>query len=229
MIILLHGDDRQSSRAALLALRKKFSHLDLRILNGKTADENILVQAIESQSVFGGATAIIIENLLTTLGKKPKAMEHVGDILKRSAESATIILWEEKEVGPSIIKYLGSHVEGNLFKIPAIIFSFLDALRPSHTIQLLSLYQKTLEHSAAELIFTLLVRRLRILVQLSGGVVPVGIVPWQLARLTKQARFFTMEQILAMEKQLLAAELGVKTGSSALTISQHIERILIDL
>ncbi|MBI5619384.1 hypothetical protein HY950_00295 [Candidatus Gottesmanbacteria bacterium] len=229
MIILLHGDDRQSTRAALLALKKKFSHLDLRVLNGKTADENALVQAIESPSVFGGSTGIIIENLLTSLGKKPKTAEHMGDILKRSAESATIILWEEKEMSPSMIRHLGSHVEVNLFKIPAVIFSFLDAIRPSNTIQLLSLYGKTLEHSPAELIFTLLARRLRTLVQLSGGLTPTGMAPWQLTRLTKQARFFTMEQIFTMEKQLLACEFAVKTGSSALTLSQHIERILVDL
>lgn len=229
MIILLHGDDRQSSRAALLALKKKFSHLDLRLLNGKTADENALVQAIESQSVFGGSTAIIIENLLTTLGGKPKAMEHVGDILKRSAESATIILWEEKEVSPSTIRHLGSHVEGNLFKIPAVIFSFLDAIRPGNATQLLSLYAKTMEHSAAELIFTLLVRRLRTLMQLSGGTTPKGMAPWQLTRLTKQARFFTMDQILTMEKQLLDAEYAIKTGNSPYTLSQHIERFVIAL
>lgn len=229
MIILLHGDDREASRAALQALKKKFSHLDLRVLNGKTADENALVQAIESQSVFGGATAIIIENLLTTLGGKPKATEHIGDILKRSQESATIILWEEKEISPSIIRDLGSHVEVNLFKVPAVIFSFLDAIRPGNATQLLSLYAKTVEHSAAELIFTLLVRRLRTLIQLSGGVVPMGMAPWQLTRLTKQARFFTMDQILTMEKQLLGAEYTIKTGNSPFTLSQHIERFLIAL
>lgn len=229
MIILLHGDDRQSSREAMLTLKKQFSHLDQRIVNGKTADENTLVQALESQSVFGVSTAIIIENLLVTLGRKPKALEHVGEIFKRSGQSATIILWEEKEVTPILIKHLGPDVEQKLFKIPPVIFSFLDTLRPSNAKQLLSLYGKALEHSAPELIFALLVRRLRILVQFSGGVAPKGVAPWQLARLTKQARFFTMEQILAMEKQLLDAEYAIKTGNSPYTLSQHLERFLIAL
>lgn len=228
MMILLHGDDQRSSRAALLELKKQFSRLDMRMINGKTADENTLVQALESQSVFGGDTAVIVENLLMTIARKPKALEHVRDILTR-AGSATVILWEEKEITPALIKHLGSRVEQKLFSLPPVIFGFLDALQPAHPNQLLSLYHKTIALSAPELVEALLVRRLRILLQLSGGITPVGVAPWQLVRLTKQARFFTMDQILTMEKQLLAAEFSVKTGSSALTISQHIERILIDL
>lgn len=229
MIVLLHGDDTEASRSALVELKKQFADADVRFLNGKTVDEGLLTTALESSSLFAKDALVVIENFLTSLGKKTKRLDFFAAALNHVPQTSTVILWEQKEIGVATVKRLGQNVDARLFKIPPVIFTFLDELRPSNAKQLLMLLNQVREHTAAEIIFALLVRRLRQLLQLSGGIVPQGLQGWQAGRLTKRARFFTMEQLMAMEHQLLSAEYSVKTGTSPLTLTQHMEQAIIHL
>ena len=75
----------------------------------------------------------------------------------------------------------------------------------------------------------MIVKRFRYLIQLSDGITPESVAPWQAARLTRQARFFTMEKLVSLYKRLATIEVAVKTGGSPFTLSQHIEQFIISL
>ena len=132
--------------------------------------------------------------------EKEKQAIQLTDIIKRSGETGDIILWEGKEIGKILTGLLGAKVSVQLFKTPVVIFKLLDGVAPGRTPALLSLLGEALAVDAAELIFTLLVRRLRQLIQLRDGVTPDGLQGWQSARLTSQAKLFTMDKLLSMEK-----------------------------
>lgn len=229
MIILLHGDYTEASRVDLNWIKQTAKGKEIRQLDGRNLDKTALTQMLESSSLFGGETLIIIENLFSRIGKKIKLVEELAEIISSSAKNTDIILWEDKEVGTSVVKNLGSSVRVKLFKTPAIIWQFLDGLAPNRARILIPIYRQLIENETPELVLTMIVRRLRQLIQLRDGVTPDGLAGWQASRLTAQARLFTMDTLLLMEKKLLDIEYSIKTGSSPFTLSQHLEQWLISL
>ena len=167
--------------------------------------------------MFGGNTVVFIENLFGKLGRKIKLIESLASIIKNS--TSDVVLWEDKEVGVTVVKSLGK-ADVRLFKTPTIIFKFLD--HPT-----LSLYEQLVETEAPELIFSMLTRRIRQLIQLADGEIPAGLQGWQAGRLTAQAKLFTMERLTRMYKKMLDMEYSIKNGSSPFSIRQLTEQFLI--
>ena len=127
MITFLHGDNIEVSRAEFNRIKAATKGKEIRSLDGRTLDAAALTQAVESTSLFGGDTMIFIENLFGKLGRKTKLIESLAAILTKSADTVDIVLWEDKEMGVTVIKSLGK-ADVKLFKIPSIIFQFLDTL-----------------------------------------------------------------------------------------------------
>lgn len=229
MITLLHGDFIEASRNEFFRLKKEAVGQEVRVVEGKSIEEPELTQAVESSSLFGGNTYVFIEHLFGKLGKQPKKAEGFCHILLRGAETTNIVLWEDRETAPSIVKHLGNKTTVRLFKLPAMIFQFLDSFTPKAKKQLIIQFQKLAAEVSAEVIFAMLVKRVRQLIQLSDRQAPAGLAPWQIQRLTTQASSFTMEQLIHIEKQLLDIEVSIKSGSSAFSLTSHIEYLLANL
>lgn len=224
MITLLHGDNIQASRNALVELKEKYKGKEIRELNGRDVDETKLIQSLQSSSLFGGDTLVVIENLFTALGgRKSKRLDGVLAMLKDSGQKVDVIVWEGKEVGKTVITGLGASVKPQLFAIPTIIFKFLDGLRPNDTKGLLSLFSQAVALDAPELLHAMLVRRIRDLIMLADHVTPPGMQPWQIGRLTSQAKSFTIEQLVSLYKKLLDIEVGIKSGMSPFTMKESLE------
>lgn len=227
MITLLHGDHIQASRNELNRLKELATNKEIRVLDGRALELSTLVQSLESSSLFGGDTLVIIERLFGKIGKFPKRIAELCTILTRSGEATEIILWEDKEVGVTVTKNLGSHAKIQAYKFPVIIFQFLDSLKPGNAKQLLEIYATLIIEEAPELVFSMLVKRIRQLIQLADGVTPTGVAGWQASRLTTQAKSFTMEKLISMYKTLYEIELSIKTGTTPFGTTSHIEQFLI--
>jgi hypothetical protein len=219
MITLLHGNYSEASRKEYIRLKSEAKGKEIRALDGKTLDPAALTQALESNSLFGGDTIVFIENLFGKLGRKVKLIESLSVILNNS--SADIVLWEDKELGVTVLKNLPK-AKVTAFKIPSSIFQFLDGIVPDAKMPVLP-------SEPAELVFAMLVRRVRQLIQIKDTVTPEGMQGWQAARLTRQAKLFTMERLVGLYKTLLDCEYATKNGSAPFTMSQYIEQILVDL
>lgn len=227
MITLLHGDHIEASRAELLRAIAAAKDMEVRRIEGKQVDAAGLTQALESTSLFGGSTLVAIENLFSKLGKKQKLAGEYAAILQTASKGTHIIVWEEKEVSATILKSLGANVKAQLFKTPVVIFQFLDGLRPGDAKRLLVLYEGVIKASAAELVFAMLTKRIRQLLMLRDGVAPEGLQGWQAARLTNQAKQFSMEQLFIMHKGLLKIEFSLKTGATPFTLTQLTQQWLV--
>ena len=90
-------------------------------------------------------------------------------------------------------------------------------------------YKELSADVSPEIIFYMLAKRVRQLMQLLDHEAPAGLASWQQTRLTTQAKSFTMEQLIGFEKQLLDSEVSVKSGESAYTTNQHIQYLLTNL
>ncbi len=229
MITLLHGDNIDLSRQELINLKQRAKSTDIRTLDGRSLDLGALTQALESSSLFGGDTIVIIENLTRYNAKKTKLLDELAGIISSNAKSTDIILWEDKELSAVQINRFGKDIQLRLFKSPIVLFQFLDGLKPNSVSSILGLFEKAVEKDAPELLFTMIVKRFRHLLIVKDGGTPDGMSPWQSARLTSQAKLFTIDKLVFMYQKLLTIEYSIKSGASPFTMKEHLEQWLIEL
>lgn len=221
MITLLHGDHIEASRNELNTIKKEAGEKEIRQLDGQSIESATLIQSLDSSSLFGGEILVVIERLFSKLGRQQKKIEELAGMLAKT--QADIVLWEDKEVGATVIKNLGTATV-RLFKLPVLIFQFLDTVKPNNVKQLLTLFEQL---DSPELVFAMLVKRVRQLISIADGGTPAGLQGWQVARLTTQAKSFTMSELVALYTRLGHAEYAIKSGTSPFTMRQLLEQIVV--
>lgn len=229
MLFLVHGDQPEAARAKLIELKSQAKNKEIREVDGKRIDAALLVQALESSSLFGDHVLVVIEGFISSAKKREKTFTTTLKTIGEAGRTADIILYEEKEVDKTTITKLGQGVQAFLYKTPAVLFQFLDSLRPGNAKTSLAYFSQTVAHEAAEIVFVLLVRRVRQLIQLIDHITPEGLQEWQAARLTSQARHFTIKQLVVMHKDLLEIDIAIKTGITPFTLSQLLEQLIVKL
>ena len=228
MLTILHGDNIVASRNELTRLKETAKDKEIRDINGKNIDQSDLRQAVESLSLFGNTILIVIENTFSSIGRKEKQIKLLSEIITDASQTVDIILWEPKELGKTV---LGEFKKANIqiYKTPAIIFEFLDALVPQRTKQLLTVFEKTEETVPPELILYMIQMRIRHLIQIKDQITPERMSPWQAMRLTNQAKSFTMDKLLSMHTKLIDLEYSLKTGATPYTLTQLIITFILDI
>lgn len=229
MITLIHGGNTVASRAELHNRIAALGNIEIRRLDGSSVTEAMLIQALESSSLFSGNLAVVIENLFSKLGRKLKLIETLATRIQASGETTEIVLWEDKDMGKTVTSGLGPKAKIVQFKISPLIFEFLDSLSPNNQKHLLELSNKFFEQDAPELVFAMLVKRVRQLLVLCDGGVPEGLIGWQAGRLTTQASHFTLDQLLMLYKKLHDIDVSVKSGMTPFTMAEQLELVLVSL
>ena len=229
MLTIIHGDDIEKSYQELRRIKESIHDTEVRILDGKHLTTTELTEALQSSSLFGKDVSIVVERLLSTVNKKAAIYGQLVDIIHQSSSTSDIVLYETKELDKTTLGKFDKNATVRVYMVPRIIFEFLDGLHTGNVPSSLVRFQTIAAHEPVEIVFSMIVKRFRYLIQLSDGITPEGVAPWQAARLTRQARFFTMEKLVSMYKKLAAIEVMVKTGGSPFTLSQHIEQFIISL
>jgi hypothetical protein len=164
MITIIHGDDLTSSRKYYIDLKLKYPQAET--LDGANANLADLVQILEGGSLFNDEKIIFIEQLVS---KKKSSIDYINIIkyLSNPLSSVKIFLWEGKELEKSALTpFTQSTIKS--FKLPRLLFTFLDNIKPNNTKQLLQLFHQTLSNSDEETIFYMLIRQIRLLLALSS-------------------------------------------------------------
>ena len=232
MFTILHGDNLLASRKALEAMKKTAEKKEVISFDGKKVTLTDLKQALEARSLFGQEKLVIVENLISNKKKqttKNKKQNKVFEYLKNLEFDVDLILWEKKKVdGRTLTPFKNAKVQ--LFQTPAIIFKFLESIQPDNQESMLSLFGNCVKTGPVELIFYMIVRQFRLLILVKDlGKEGVRMAPWQYAKLTNQANWFTLEKLLKIYKKLLQVDLEQKTGQSAFDLKKATELLLINL
>lgn len=220
MITLYHGDHIEASRNELNRLKVQARNREIRQIDGTKIDNATLIQSLESRSMFADDSFIIIERLFARMGRQQKKIQELCIILRNAP--ADVVLWEDKEVSATVIKNLGNAPVVRVFKLPALIFQFLDTFH-------LKTFESLMETEAPELVFSMLIKRVRQLILICDGGMPAGLQSWQARRLTTQARSFTMDELIRLYDKLGEAEYAIKSGSSPFSFRQLLEQALMDI
>jgi DNA polymerase III delta subunit len=230
MITIIHGDDISASRNYYLDLKSKQN--DSISLNENFSISD-LAQNTQGSQLFSDPKSIFIENLLTK-SKKTDELKKVLNFISDKQNDFNFFLWEPKEISKKDVNYF-KNAESKVFKLPKKIFLFLDSLKPNNSKTAILLFHETLTSGIpAEMILFMMQRQLRLYMSLvdksDEQIDEIGrMAPWQKAKIEKQAQMFDLQILKAIFKKLFLIEIGYKTGSLPLSLSQSIDILLLEI
>lgn len=228
MIHIFHGEQIEASRQELTTLRAKFTANEAIVLNGKTVSITDLLQATQSDSLFGGRRLVIVENLLSQrFGKKSAEQAAFSQTISQIPAETEVVFWEDKEIGKTILGLYSKQADVALFKPDRHIFAFVESIRPGSFPITKTLFHKCLQRESAEFVFSMLIRQFRYLIMVKElGNHLTELSPWQATKLAKQAQSFSQPQLLSLYEQLLQIDVTMKSGTGAFTLAEEIELFL---
>ncbi len=226
-MVIIHGEDIVSSRNHLnnLILASTAKDLEIKRHSAKDLDLTLVAQILEGLTLFGKKPVLVIEGLFSL--PKSKNKDLLLDFLAKYSDQE-IILYEAKALTPTMVK-LFPKARISDYKPAPIVFTFLESLRPGSASRSLRLFT-ALENAGqpAELVFAMLVRQVRLLVQaLEPSSLKVA--PWQATRLTTQARAFGEERLLKLHRSLYQIDKGIKTGANPTDLSIQLFNLVAGL
>lgn len=237
MIYFFHGDNPSASRQAMRSLIdgiKNKTSPEIIELNGETITLTDLIQAVEAKSLFSLDKIVIIECLLSRRPSKEK--DSLISYLLSSIihHPSSIIVWEPKPISAAVLKKFslmkGTKIQE--FKLPFLLFKFLDSLMPGRGKQVSELFAELTSSEPVEMIVFMLARRIT---QLLLGLKDKGQglreikSEWQKEKIRNQANQWTQTGLLKFHKQLLEIDEAVKTGSTPADLATHLDILLLSL
>lgn len=231
-MLILHGENIVASRKTLyekIASFKEKGVDEIIVLDGIKLTLTEVKQALESTSLLGQARLVVIENLFSS--PKNKEQSEIISYLEKVDKETPLILWEQKDLSRTILKKLAQRATIELFKIPPLIFKFLDSISPQNKKNTLILLHQSLKTDSPEIVFYMLCRQARFLIIARDlGRKGLSSLPsWQQAKFLRQAEKFTLEQLLNFHKKLLKIDYEQKTGRASLPLSSQLDLLIADL
>ena len=234
-ITILHGEHLVASRQRLTELldAARQQGQDVVRLEGKSLDLGKLEEVLGSSSLFGDKKLLLIEEL-HSLPKSKRKDQLIATIATAASDTAlqdslSLILWEKRALTATMLKAF-PQAQVQEFKLSNQLFKWLESLsphKPSKPAQL-KLFHQVLVTEDAFLCLTMLIRQVRLLIQTKDGGKPAG-APFMIAKLSKQAQNFTLDQLLKMHHSLLEIDLKQKTSGSLLSLEQELDLLLLGL
>ncbi len=225
-IFVFSGEDIISSRKAFLEYLDSLKSKDYEVvrINGKDASEETLILNSAQNSLFGQKKLLAIDCLLS--GKKFKENEKILNTL--NSLECDIIIWENKDFFKADqLKYQGFVFKN--FKLPQVLFTFLDAITPGNTENNLRLFQNTVESVDASYLFLMFIRQIRLLILASDKNDLLKLAPWQKSKLQKQAKYFSLVKLKEINQKLLQIDFNQKTSQTPFPLEHQLELLLTEI
>lgn len=224
MIYFFHGENIDASRKELQKYREKYADAEVVKFDGRTITETDFTQATESSSLFGEVRMVIIENLFSKRATlKSKEIDLWLSRIKKLPDTALVFFWEEKSIGKTVLTHLPKNSDIALFNPEKSIFAFVETLKPGNYTQMLKSFDSVMHEAAAEFVFVMLVRQIRLLIMTKELGKNIGLPVWMAAKLTKQGESFTLPLLLSLYADLLTIDTRIKSGTSPFVLKDALE------
>jgi len=235
MLYLLYGDNKTASRERRISLMNEYrdKKAEIEVLEGKNIDVGRLKEILAARSLFGQEKVVFIDNLLSGLKILPRkaAKNELISYLADLDKEVDLVLWEGKQINKSILSSV-ANFKTEVFKIPNIMFSFLDGLGFDKE-KSWEKWQKLLTGSSEEFVFLMIIRQVRFLYLskfdklLSGPSDFKRLAGWQVSKLTRQAKLFSINELAILYRKCLKIDMEIKTGASALGLKSELEKLIL--
>ncbi len=213
-IIILHGDYIKKSQERLdyfQGLAKK------RGWEIKKIEANANLSVSEQLS----AGLLFQDKTLFVLGDVKKLTPHDFVWIKKTGKelALTLVVYAPYFVSKSILSKFPKDVKIEEFKLPRIIFTFLDGLYPRNYKRTFTLFHELVQHQPVEFIFALVAKQIRDLywAELESQSLPYP--AWRVGKLKSQSAKFKVEKLKDLINKLAIIDIAAKTGKADLISS----------
>lgn len=228
MITIIHGDDISASR--LYYNLEKNNSTNPLVFPGEMLSLTDLAQALQGSGLFSATSTIFIEDMLSER-KAEKDINSIVKYLNDNHTNAKIFIWEGKLLQKKTLLQFKTSVVKD-FKLPKVIFSFLDLIKPNSGKKLLSLFHQVRQHSEDEIILYMLIRQFRMLLSIKTPSADAidevkRMAPWQTNRVEYQSSLFSEDALINLYKELFDIDLKSKTGQLQMPLSHALDFFLL--
>ena len=209
-IIVLHGDDE----------RKLYARLQKFIETARSRSWEVdylddvslkLQEALSSTSLFSNERFFVLRDI-KRLGKKE--IEWLNK--KYTDLPGNLIVYHEGYIPKTLLSSLPKDVKIEEFKLPVIIWTFLEHIYPGNSKQSILEFHKIIERDAPEFIFTLIAKLFRDLYWAKVDSNSMPYPTWRSAKLKVQSSKYSEEQLKGLIERMSEIDIEVKTRKSDL-------------
>jgi hypothetical protein len=196
-MIIFHGDNESSSRQALAELKSKLTSQGYEL---HSVNPDVVAQMnIPTNSLFSTQQAVVVENLLSKRlnSDKTELAKYLSQL-----DSIEIILWEHKDVTPSLKIFPTAKIYK--FNLPKSIFEFLENFT-------LTKLEQALKTSPPDLVLNLWATQIHRLLLCHYGS-STALPAWQQAKIHSQLKSVSLAKLIKLHTLLLNLDYSYKTG-----------------
>ncbi|MBI2268360.1 MAG: hypothetical protein HYU80_02820 [Candidatus Blackburnbacteria bacterium] len=212
---IFHGDNHVESRGALTSLITQMQGRGFEVvkLDGAVTTKPDLLTAAKSQMLISLGQLVVVENLLSLNKKGGEIFGEVGEELQKPylvGSGTVFVFWEKKSISPASLKSLSQGFFVREFKVPVLVFKFLDSVYPKNTRYVLKMLEDVQRAVAPEFLLIMLSRQVRLLIWVKCDPDTLKVPGWQKTKLITQAEKFTVDQLFSLHNKLLELDRAQK-------------------
>ncbi len=217
-LLILHGDDQV----------KLYDRLEKFIQTAKKRSWEIaylddvpsIKEALSASSLFGNERFFVLRDI-KKLGKS-----EIEWLKKKAPElEGNLVIYHEGYIPVGITKGITTDVKNGHtavieeFKLPKIIFSLMDMIRPGNSTQVIKTLHKIVETEPVEFVFVLIAKLMRDLYWAKTDLSSMPYPSWRSSKLKNQADKFTINNLQLIISELSEIDVRVKTSKADLLSS----------
>ena len=206
-IIVLHGDDSV----------KSFDRLTKFVDSAKNRGWEVITNEFpNTPSLFGNDRLIIYRDY---------KLLRINDIKMLDKFDGTLVIYHEGILGQTFLKLLPKDTKIEEFKLPVILWNFLDGLYPGNSVRSIKEFHKIIERDAPEFIITLMAKLFRDLYWAKVDPASMPYPSWRIAKLKSQSSHFT--DLLLTDIIELLSDIDIKVKTSKADLVTELDLLII--
>ena len=206
----MHGDDTQKSYTRL---RKFIDVAKERSWEVNYIDESSqsFEEILSASSLFGNERFFILKDV-----KKLSKKEYLWLSKKEVDLSGNLIIYNEGPLNAATLKSFPKGTKVEEYKLPVLLWNFLDNLVPGKGEYSVRSLHKILERQPVEFVFSLISKHIRDLYWVKVDATGTGFPFWKINKLKSQASKFDTPSLQKLISVLSAIDIDVKTSKADL-------------
>jgi DNA polymerase III delta subunit len=204
-LIILHGDNTLKSYERLLKFVEVARERGWEVARVVDKTQNI-PEILASESLFGSQKLVVIEKI-NFINKKTSSW------LKTNFKTtnANLVIYHQGIISKTFLKLLPKPDKIEEYKLPKLIWSFLDSFSPGNARNCLLLLHVLVKDEPIEFVFSLLAKHVRDLYWVKTDPKSVPYPSWRVGKLSRQAGKFSKTKLIDTIVCLANADIKVKT------------------
>ena len=209
-IIVLHGDDERKLYGRLTKFTEtaKSRSWEVAFLDSRSLS---IREELSAPSLFGAERFFILRDI-KKLGRIETdwLKEKSGDL------AGNLIIYHEGYIPQATLKSLPKDIKVEEFKLPVILWNFLDGIYPGNSAKTITKLRMLLEKEAPEFIFTLIAKLFRDLYWARIDAKSLPYPDWRVGKLKAHSSKFTADKLIFLIESLAEIDIKVKTSKADL-------------